>query len=46
MIEESQEYRQKAVEELQFYKNKLQELLSDNMNIFGNHPPEFAAVSA
>ena len=35
MVEETQEYRQKTLEELQFFKKKLEKLMSDNMNIFG-----------
>jgi len=46
MVEESQEYCQMALAELQFFKNKLEKLMSDNMNVFGKNIPELNTVTA
>jgi len=46
MVEETQEYRQKTLDELQFFKKKLEKLMSNNMNIFGKPVPLLTPVAA
>lgn len=45
-VEETQDYRQKTLDELQFFKKKLEKLMFDNMNIFGKHISSPTAVTA
>jgi len=46
MFEETQEYRQMAIAELRFHKNKLEKIISENMNVFGKSIPEPTLVAA
>jgi len=45
MVKETEEYRKKTLGELQFFKRKLEKLMSDNMNIFGKQVPASVAVA-
>ena len=45
MIEETNDYRQKTLDELQFFKKKLEKLMSNNMNIFGTQTPSLVSVT-
>ena len=46
MIEETNDYRQKTLDELQFFKKKLEKLMSNNMNIFGKQNPSLVSVTS
>ena len=46
MVEETKDYRQKTLDELQFFKKKLEKLMSDNMNIFGKQVPSPVLVTS
>lgn len=46
MVEETQEYRQRALEELRQFKEKIENCIAAHSHIFGNHLPRFVPVTA
>jgi len=40
MFQESEDYRERAIEELQMFKKKIEEFISDHSHIFSANPPE------